>query len=181
METSSMNAAQIALQIGPQTTLFINPEVLTDFFQKASSAQRWAPQAQLIKFATRREMFNRDERRLSKEVGWIDQVDKKAHELGARAQSGLAHALWERASYPRRVAAALGDAALKISKPATPDSDLQKIGSLTEKAQRSTALLHKCIGKQPKFCVTTYPPLEAFLSSSFYSTLLILHKFSLSG
>jgi hypothetical protein len=56
-----MNTAQFALQIGPQTTLFINPEVLTDFFQKASSAQRWTAQAQLNQLTP----FNREERRLS--------------------------------------------------------------------------------------------------------------------
>ena len=58
---STMNTAQFALQIGPQTTLFINPAVVTGFFQRASSTQRLAAQAQLNQLIP----FNRDERRLS--------------------------------------------------------------------------------------------------------------------
>jgi hypothetical protein len=54
---------QWAFQINPQTTVFIDPLALTEFFQRTSSAQRWAVQAQLAQLTSRKEAF--DQKRIS--------------------------------------------------------------------------------------------------------------------
>jgi len=61
----AMLATQLVFQIDRHTTVFVNPATLTEFFQRATPAQRGALQAHLIQLTSRREAFNPNERRIS--------------------------------------------------------------------------------------------------------------------
>jgi hypothetical protein len=61
----SMGATQFAFQINPQTTVFVDPVAISEFYQRASAAQQRAFQAQLAQLTSRREAFDPSERRLS--------------------------------------------------------------------------------------------------------------------
>jgi hypothetical protein len=58
----TMGTTPFAIRINPRTTVFVDPVAVTEFFQKASSYQKWAFQAQLT---SKREAFNSGERGLS--------------------------------------------------------------------------------------------------------------------
>ncbi|HVX00630.1 MAG TPA: hypothetical protein VHA52_09390, partial [Candidatus Babeliaceae bacterium] len=49
----SMGVTQFAFQINPQTTVFIDPVVLGEFFQTATSEQKRAVQKKLVQLARR--------------------------------------------------------------------------------------------------------------------------------
>jgi hypothetical protein len=60
-----MGLTPLAIRINPQTTVFVDPVAVTEFYQRASSAQRWAFQAQVAQLTSRREAFDPGERRIS--------------------------------------------------------------------------------------------------------------------
>lgn len=81
----------------------------------------------------------------TQDISWIDKLDQKAHELGLRAQSKIAHALWDGTAFTGQVAAELGDAALRVVKPLVQDNDLQKMETLSEKARKTIESGHQKI------------------------------------
>lgn len=134
----TVGVSQFIVQVNPRTTMLIDPVAVTEFFQRASEAQRWAVQAQLVQFMKRREVHDPSKT-------WIERLDHKAHELGVTAQSKLAHALWEGIAFPGKIIIAVADAVLKISKPMMPDSAIQNIPQLAATAQKSIEIGHQKI------------------------------------
>lgn len=61
----TMGMPVFAVQINPQTTLFVDPVAVTESYQRASAAQQRVFQAQFTQLMSRREAFDPNERRLS--------------------------------------------------------------------------------------------------------------------
>lgn len=80
----AMQATQLVFQIDRHTTVFVNPATLTDFFQKASPAQKGALQAQLVNLMERTAQLE------SRESG---QVIKSSANLGQELAADALHSV----------------------------------------------------------------------------------------